>query len=118
MNAATDRVNRIHAIGLAEAFAGIREAVWWITVVDDNVRARDGKAYSRAARATLPRQCAAFGQPTTGSATKSRSSTSGGKLLGQVLGQVADAPPGILRTGEHATARRAAVLRGGRLAEY
>lgn len=54
MNAATDRVNRIHAIGLAEAFAAIGEAVWWITVVDDNVKARHGKAYRRAERATTP----------------------------------------------------------------
>lgn len=54
MDAATDRVNRIHAFGLEEAFAAIGEAVWWITVVDDNIRARYGKAYGRATRATSP----------------------------------------------------------------
>jgi hypothetical protein len=54
MNAAADRVNRINAVGLAEAFAAIGEAVWWITVVDDNVRDRHGKAYRRATRATTP----------------------------------------------------------------
>jgi hypothetical protein len=54
MNAATERVNRINAVGLAEAFAAIGEAVWWITVVDDNVRDRHGKAYRRATRATTP----------------------------------------------------------------
>jgi hypothetical protein len=55
MCTATDRVNKIQAANLDEAFAAIGEAVWWITVVDDNVRARYGKAYSRAAQATSPR---------------------------------------------------------------
>lgn len=54
MNAATDRVNRIHAVGLPDAFAAIGEAVWWIAMVDDNIRARYGKAYHRTARATTP----------------------------------------------------------------
>ncbi len=54
MHDAADRVNRIRASELSEAFAAIGEAVWWITLVDDNIRARHGKAYSRAARATAP----------------------------------------------------------------
>ncbi len=54
MSAATDRVNRVQAPSLAEAFAAIGEALWWITVVDENVRTRYGKAYSRATRATSP----------------------------------------------------------------
>lgn len=54
MHDATDSVNRIRAPELGEAFAAIGEAVWWITLVDDNIRARHGKAYRRAARATVP----------------------------------------------------------------
>jgi hypothetical protein len=54
MMAAADRVNMIEAASLDEAFAAIGEAVWWITVVDDNIRARYGSAHSRAARGTAP----------------------------------------------------------------
>jgi hypothetical protein len=39
---------------LDKAFAAIGEAVWWITVVDDNIRARYGRAHRRAMRATMP----------------------------------------------------------------
>lgn len=55
MNAATNRVNMVNASGKPEAFAVIGEAVWWITVVDDNLRARYGKAYSQAEKGTTPR---------------------------------------------------------------
>jgi hypothetical protein len=54
MHDATNNVNRIRAANPAEAFAAIAEAVWWVTLVDDNIRARHGKAYHRAARATSP----------------------------------------------------------------
>jgi hypothetical protein len=51
---ATNRVNTINASTVEAAFAAIGEAVWWITVVDDNLRDRYGKAYRRAAVLTVP----------------------------------------------------------------
>lgn len=54
MLAATDRVNMIRATSEQEAFAAIGEAVWWITVVNDNLRARYGKPYRIAEKGTTP----------------------------------------------------------------
>jgi hypothetical protein len=51
---ATNRVNMVHASTVSQAFAAIGESVWWITMVDDNIRARYGKAYNRAAKGTVP----------------------------------------------------------------
>ena len=54
MLAAINRVNMISAVNTDKAFAAIGEAVWWITVVDDNLRSRYGKAYAVAEKGTVP----------------------------------------------------------------
>jgi hypothetical protein len=55
MDAAAGRVNKVDASSTPEAFAAIGEAVWWITMVDDNLRARYGKTYRYAERGSTPR---------------------------------------------------------------
>ena len=49
LNYAADRVNKIAASDLPQAFAAIGEAVWWFTIVNDSLRHNHRAAYDQAA---------------------------------------------------------------------
>jgi hypothetical protein len=54
MNAAADRVNRVRAADSAAAFAAIGETVWWVTVVNDTLRAKHADDYQHALKLVTP----------------------------------------------------------------
>src|SRR5437899_9227257 len=54
MRDAIDRINKVAASEPQRAFAAIGEAVWWITIVNDTRRKRNGPSYALALNSCTP----------------------------------------------------------------